>query len=63
MRFRLTILLLAGMTARRLYARDLAPRAYLITPRHSSAVTLTWSYYNGGLNSNGAIPNNDARDT
>ena len=30
---------------------------------HSSAVTLTWSYYNGGLNLNGAIPVMDAHGT
>jgi hypothetical protein len=40
----------------RLPAQDLAPRAYLITPRSSNAVTLTWSFYDGGLNFNGAIP-------
>ena len=63
MRFVLITLLLAGMTARPLYAQDLAPRAYLITPRHSSAVTLTWSYYNGGLSFNGVVPIKDARGT
>jgi hypothetical protein len=47
----------------RLCAQDLAPRAYLITPLHSNAVTLTWSWYDGGLNFNGAIPVKDARGT
>jgi hypothetical protein len=42
-------------------AQDLAPRAYLISPRHSNAITLTWSYYNGGLDLNGAIPVKDAK--
>jgi hypothetical protein len=37
-------------------AQDLAPRAYLITPLHANAVTLTWSFYNGGVNFNGAVP-------
>ena len=37
-------------------AQSLAPRAYVITPLHSNAVTLTWSFYDGGLNFNGAIP-------
>jgi hypothetical protein len=55
--------MLAGMTVQRSYAQDLAPRAYLITPRHSSAVTLTWSYYNGSLSFNGIIPVKDARGT
>ena len=39
-----------------LLAQDLAPRAYIITPLHSNAVTLTWSFYNGGLNFTGTIP-------
>lgn len=30
-----------------LKAQDLAPRAYLITPLHGNAVTLTWSFYDG----------------
>ncbi len=37
-------------------AQDLAPRAYLITPLHANAVTLTWVFYDGGVNFNGAIP-------
>jgi hypothetical protein len=44
-----------------LRAQDLAPRAYLITPYHSNAVILTWSYYNGDINFNGALPSNDAK--
>jgi len=39
-----------------LAAQDLAPRAYLITPVRSNAVTLTWAFYNGGLNLIGNIP-------
>ena len=57
----LASLLLAS--AARLTAQDLAPRAYVITPLHSNAVTLTWSYYTGGLDFNGAIPVQDARGT
>ena len=37
-------------------AQDLAPRAYMVTPVHSNAVTLTSSFYDGGLNFNGAVP-------
>ncbi len=44
-----------------LCAQDLAPRAYVITPRHANAVTVTWSYYNGGLDFNGTIPVKDAK--
>ena len=37
-------------------AQTLAPRAYVITPVHANAITLSWSYFDGGLNFNGAIP-------
>ena len=37
-------------------AQDLAPRAYVITPLHSNAVTLTWAFYSGGLNVSGSVP-------
>lgn len=46
-----------------LCAQDLAPRAYLITPLHANAVTLTWSFYDGGLNFNGAVPITGATGT
>jgi hypothetical protein len=39
-----------------LRAQDLAPRAYVITPMHSNAITLTWSFYDGNINYNGALP-------
>jgi hypothetical protein len=39
-----------------LLAQDLSPRAYVITPVHSNAVILVWSYYNGSLDFNGVIP-------
>ena len=39
-----------------LNAQDLAPRAYLVTPIHSNALTLTYSFYNGGLDFNNALP-------
>jgi len=38
------------------YAQDLAPRAYMITPTHSNAVTLTGSYQNGEIFLNGVEP-------
>jgi hypothetical protein len=41
-------------------ARDLAPRAYVITPLHSNAVTLTGSFYDGSIDFNGALPVSDA---
>jgi hypothetical protein len=39
-----------------LCAQDLAPRAYVITATHSNAITLTWAFYDGGVNFNGTIP-------
>src|SRR6516225_10669061 len=36
--------------------QDLSPRAYVITPVGFNAITLTWSYFNGGVNLNGAVP-------
>jgi hypothetical protein len=43
-----------------LSAQDLSPRAYVITPLHANAVTLTWSFYDGSINFNGALPVSDA---
>jgi hypothetical protein len=39
-----------------LRAQDLAPRAYLITPLRSNAVTLGYNYNDGGLLIEGAVP-------
>jgi len=40
-------------------AQDLAPRAYVITPTHSNAVTVTYAFYNGNLDL-GNLPITDA---
>ncbi len=45
------------------FAQDLAPRAYVITPAHSNAINLTYSYFDGGLNFNGTVPITDASGT
>lgn len=37
-------------------AQDLAPRAYLIAPVHSNAVTLSYSYSTGDINMGGTVP-------
>jgi Putative MetA-pathway of phenol degradation len=42
-------------------AQDLAPRAYVNTPLHSNAITLSYSYFDGSINFNGAIPVTDAK--
>jgi len=36
--------------------QDLAPRAYLITPVHSNAVTLTYAFFDGELLFDGTVP-------
>src|SRR5271170_8329629 len=56
LRFKLFVCGLAVWLAGRAWAQDLSPRAYVITPRDSNAVVLTYSYFNGGINLNGAIP-------
>ncbi len=42
-------------------SQDLAPRAYLITPFHSNAVSLTFSFFDGSINLNGVLPASDAK--
>lgn len=37
-------------------AQDLAPRAYLITPIHSNAVNLTYSFFDGSIDFPGSVP-------
>jgi hypothetical protein len=44
-------------------AQTLAPRAYVVTPEHANALTLSWSYFNGGVNINGAVPITGATGT
>jgi hypothetical protein len=46
-----------------LCAQDLAPRAYLITPIGFNAITVTWSYFNGGVDFNGTVPISGATGT
>lgn len=66
MRFRVWTLSLVGLCwfvcflPVLLRAQDLAPRAYIITPVHSNAVTLTYAFFGGDLIFDGAIPIEDA---
>jgi hypothetical protein len=46
-----------------LCGQSLAPRAYVITPEHWNAVIVTWSFYDGGFNVNGALPITGATGT
>jgi hypothetical protein len=43
--------------------QDLAPRAYVITPVSWNAVTLTYAFYDGGLEFDGAVPITGANAT
>ena|SRR5208283_2410741 len=46
-----------------LSAQDLSPRAYVITPVHSNAIILTYNFYDGNINYNGALPVSGATGT
>ena len=54
---------LAVALALPLHGQSLAPRAYVITPEHWNAVIVTWSFYDGGFNVNGALPITGATGT
>jgi hypothetical protein len=50
------ILLALGIGALRCLGQDLAPRAYVITPIHSNAVVLTYSFFDGSILFDPTIP-------
>jgi hypothetical protein len=54
---------LAACPVQLLRAQDLAPRVYIITPVHSNAVTLTYSFSNGGISTDNAVPITNATAT
>jgi hypothetical protein len=62
LKFTWTTVFLASSLAP-LKAQDLSPRAYVITPLHSNAVTLTYSYYSGSIQLNGVLPDASATGT
>ncbi|MGB7437166.1 MAG: transporter [Candidatus Acidiferrum sp.] len=62
-RFVVALLVSLASAAAQLYAQDLAPRAYVITPVHFNAINITWSFYEGGVNFNGTIPVTNATGT
>jgi len=43
-----------------LQAQDLAPRAYIVIPVHSNAVTLTYSFFDGSVIFDGSVPITDS---
>jgi hypothetical protein len=57
--FRPALWMIAGCIWPIAHAQDLAPRAYVITPIHSNAITLTYAFYSGNLDF-GNIPITDA---
>ena len=54
------LLLCVGLVRTICYAQDLTPRAYVITPVHSNAVTLTYSSFNGSIFFVPTLPVEDA---
>jgi hypothetical protein len=50
------LLFVLGMLSIVSYAQDLAPRAYIITPVGSNAVTLTYSFFAGNILLDGSLP-------
>ena len=52
--------LFACMPAEVSRGQDLAPRAYVITPLHSNAATLTYSLYDGHILFDGSVPITDS---
>jgi len=59
--FKRTLSIASILCSLPLVAQDLAPRAYIITPIHSNALTLTYSFNSGNLNFDGETPISDAR--
>jgi hypothetical protein len=45
------------------WAQDLSPRAYLITPLHFNTVVMTYSFFHGGVDFDGAAPITGATGT
>lgn len=55
--------MLAACLPRGAHAQDLTPRAYVITPVHSNAIVLTYSFSDGGLLFDNAVPITNASAT
>jgi hypothetical protein len=60
---KLALWVVVACSVHELGAQDLTPRAYVITPLHSNAVTVAWSFFDGSINFNGALPVSDAKGT
>ena len=57
------LLAVAACSSPPLRAQDLSPRAYVITPIHANAITLTYGFYDGGLLFGSALPIHNASGT
>jgi hypothetical protein len=55
------LLAVVAVSPQLLCAQDLAPRAYVITPLHANALTLTYGFYDGSLLFNGVVPISNAK--
>jgi hypothetical protein len=53
----------AASSLKLVWAQDLSPRAYVITPRHSNAVIMTYAFYHGSVLFDGAAPITGATGT
>jgi hypothetical protein len=53
----------AASSLRPIWAQDLSPRAYVITPLHSNAIIMTYSFYHGSVLFDGAAPITGATGT
>jgi hypothetical protein len=53
-------MVVAACSFQTLWAQDLAPRAYNLTPLHANAITATYGFYDGALLFNGVVPINNA---
>ena len=56
----LPVAIIAASSVLSIRAQDLSPRAYVITPQHSNAVIVTYSFYSGGVQFDGALPITDS---
>lgn len=56
----LTVSVMVAFWSWTVWAQDLTPRAYVVTPVHSNAVTLIYSFYDGSILLDGALPVTDA---
>src|SRR5258708_30162828 len=52
-----------GLPIQQVFAQDLSARAYVITPLHSNAIILTYTFYHGSVDFDGTAPITGATGT